>query len=236
MSRVVILQPGYLPWLGFFEQMWRSDFFVLYDDVQFDKNGWRNRNRIKTAQGAKWLSVPVHVTLGDRIKDVVIDNSTDWRRKHLKSIGLSYSKSAYYKDYYPLVEEILLREWKYLIDVDVCFITALSRALGINKKVIFSSELNVQEGGKVGRLIKICKTLGAKVFYEGCRGKEYIDDNIFQKEGIRVEYQDYVHLDYPQLHGGFIPYLSIIDLLFNNGPKSLDILTHQGSLNTEVGK
>lgn len=208
--------------------------FVLYDDVQFDKNGWRNRNRIKTAQGVQWLSVPVHVTLGDSIKDVMIDNSIDWRKKQLKTISLAYSKSTYYKDYYALIGDILLREWKYILDLDVCLIKALSYSLDIKKRVLFSSELSIKDGGKVGRLINICKALGAKVFYEGSKGKEYLDEKDFLREGIKVEYQDYKNPKYPQLYGEFVPYLSIIDLLFNCGPKSLEILTHRSTVNMEV--
>jgi hypothetical protein len=223
----VILQPGYLPWLGFFEQMWRSDIFVIYDNVQFDKNGWRNRNRIKTVQGIKWLTVPVHVTLGDRIKDIRIDNTINWQKKHLKSLELAYAKAPFFKNYFQSIEGVLKRNWEYLLDLDAALIGEISKLLGLKRKLLFSSKLGIDENGKIGRLINICKALGADTFYEGAAGKNYIEDSEFKKAGIKIEYQDYKHPVYSQLHGDFVSHLSVIDLIFNEGPRSLEILTHQ---------
>jgi len=224
-NKAVILQPGYLPWLGFFEQMWQSDFFVFYDDVQFDKNGWRNRNRIKTANGIQWLTVPVHITLGDKVKDVRIDNTQNWQKKHLRSLELAYSKSPFLKNYFGIFKDIISKKWEYLIDLDVRLIHQINEILGIERKIFFSSKLNVVGGEKTGRLINICKFLGAKIFYEGSAGRNYIDINEFEKAGIKIEYQNYKHPTYSQLHGEFLPCLSIIDLIFNEGSKSLEILT-----------
>lgn len=107
----VILQPGYIPWLGFFEQMYRSEVFVAYDDVQFDKGGWRNRNRIKTSQGELWLTVPIIRNFGQLVKEVKINNQTDWRSKHLKALELNYKKAKYFKDYFGEMEKVLARPW-----------------------------------------------------------------------------------------------------------------------------
>jgi len=225
--RISILQPGYLPWLGFFEQMYRTDVFVLYDDVQYDKDGWRNRNRIKGAGGALWLTVPVHVKLSDHplISEVRIDNKTNWRKKHLLSLKMNYAKAPFFPDFIGIFEEAFSREWDYLVDIDVYFILKLSDCLGMgNKKIVRSSELNV-EGDRIERLINICKIFDADIFYEGASGKNYLDSDYFSKKGVAIEYQDYVHPVYRQLYGDFIPYLSLVDLLFNHGDESLEILT-----------
>jgi hypothetical protein len=225
-----ILQPGYLPWLGFFEQMYRSDIFVLYDDVQYDKEGWRNRNRIKTVNGGQWLTVPVLVTFSDRplISDIRINNEVNWRKKHLTSIMQNYGKTPFFEDYHQLFEEAYSREWEFLVDLDVYFIMKLAECLGMEgKKIIRSSALPVQ-GERIERLVHLCKHFGADTFYEGAAGRNYIDEGAFLKEGVRVEFQDYDHPIYSQLYGEFVSHLSVIDLLFNHGKESLSILTNQG--------
>jgi hypothetical protein len=136
MATIGILQPGYLPWLGFFEQLYRSDVFVLYDDVQYDKHGWRNRNKIKTAQGWQWLTVPVLLKSSESqlVIDVKTNNSVDWPKKHLLSIKTNYSKSAYFTKYIGLFEEAYARHWEFLVDLDIYFISLLSKCLGIEGK------------------------------------------------------------------------------------------------------
>lgn len=228
-----ILQPGYLPWLGFFEQMYRSDVFVIYDDVQYDKEGWRNRNRIKTANGMQWLTIPVSIKFEQHplIYEVKINNTTNWRKKHLSSIRQNYSKARFFRKYISIFEEAYSKEWEYLIDINMNFTHKLAKCLGMgNKKLVRSSSLNI-EGDRMGRLVKTCKLFNADVFYEGISGKNYLNEEYFTEQGIRIEYQDYKHPVYPQLHGDFIPYLSVIDLLFNCGDESLPILA-----NIEEGK
>lgn len=226
--RIGILQPGYLPWLGFFEQVYKSDVFVIYDDVQYDKNGWRNRNRIKTANGIQWITVPVLVKGKQQplIKDVRIDNSSNWRKKHLASITANYSKAMYFDNYIGLFKRCLEREWEYILDLDMEFIQLFCEVLELKCKMYYASDLGIS-GDKVSRLINICEHFGADIFYEGQAGKNYIDEEIFLQRGISIEYQDYHHPVYRQLYGDFIPYLSIVDLLFNEGPNSLDILKQQ---------
>ena len=227
--KIGILQPGYLPWLGFFEQMHKSDVFVIYDDVQYDKESWRNRNRIKTANGVQWLTVPVMVRLETHplVHEVKIDNKTNWRKKHLSSIRQNYSKAPYFKEYIAVFEEAYLKEWECLMDIDMYFILRLTECLGMeNKKIVKSSTLNTT-GDRIERLINICKLFNADTFYEGAAGRNYIDDADFAKHGIKVEYQDYKHPVYKQLHGDFVPYLSVIDLLFNHGKESLAILLNE---------
>ena len=233
--KIGILQPGYLPWLGFFEQMYKSEVFVIYDDVQYDKHSWRNRNRIKTANGIQWLTVPVLIKFEEHllINEVRIDNKATWRKKHLSSIRQNYSKAPFYKKYIDIFEEAYSKEWGYLIDIDIYFISMIAECLGMSdKKIVKSSSLNVT-GDRLERLINICKIFKADTFYEGASGRNYIDEIHFAKQGIKVEYQDYKHPVYKQLYGDFVPYLSVIDLLFNHGEDSLSILT---STTTEVSK
>jgi len=227
--RIGILQPGYLPWLGFFEQMYISDVFVIYDDVQYDKEGWRNRNRIKTAHGIQWLTVPVIVKFDAHplITEVMIDNKMNWGKKHFSSIQQNYSKAPFYRKYISMFEDAYSKKWQYLIDIDMHFILKLSASLGIDcSKIIRYSTLNVG-GSKIERLINICKLFKADTFYEGAAGKNYIDEDYFESHGIMVEYQDYKHPTYNQLYGDFVPYLSIIDLLFNHGDESLAVLLNK---------
>jgi hypothetical protein len=226
---VGILQPGYLPWLGFFEQMHRSDVFVIYDDVQYDKEGWRNRNRIKTANGIQWLTVPVLLKFNEHplIIDVRIDNKANWRKKHLGAIRQNYARTPFFKKYIEIFDAAYSREWEYLVDLDLYFIEKLAECLGMRrKKIVRSSSLPVK-GERMERLVNICEFFGADTFYEGAAGKDYIDGEAFSRHGIKVEYQEYQHPLYPQLYGEFVPYLSVIDLLFNQGDKSIATLTHQ---------
>lgn len=225
--KLVILQPGYIPWLGFFDQMAQSDIFMFYDDVQYDKHGWRNRNRIKTSQGAQWLTVPV-LTRNKKlplIKDVKIDNSTtSWRYTHLQSIKQNYSRTPYFELLFPDLDKIYLQQWEYIIDLDTQLIDLILKILGLNRRIEFSSHLLIQ-GTQTERLINFCKYFKADKYLTGAAAKEYLKEERFKEENIELEYQKYNHPKYTQLYGDFIPYLSIIDLLFNEGPKSLEILT-----------
>ena len=221
-----ILQPGYLPWLGFFEQWHRCDIFVIYDDVQFEKGSWRNRNRIKTASGIQWLTVPV-LLKGQgfpAIKDVRINHATGWQKKHVNALLQNYSAAFYFEQYEDGLFSILNRSWKYLLDLNLELLHWLGDKLGITTPVISSSELGVSGIG-VQRLIDIIRYLGGNRFYEGASGRNYIEPSIFEKAGITVHFQDYSHPKYSQRYGEFISHLSIVDLLFNCGTDSLNILT-----------
>jgi hypothetical protein len=222
---VVILQPGYLPWLGFFDQMCKSDVFVIYDDVQFDKHGWRNRNRIKTPQGVQWLTIPVLTKgRGKQInKDVLINNADRWSNRHISALIQNYSKAPFFQSYIGLFEEIYARNWKYLIDLNMAVIRGLMREIGLERKIVFSSELGIP-GGKTDRLVAMCANLGAQTFLEGDAGQSYLDDSLFRANHIRVEFHRYNHPVYRQLYGDFVSHLSVVDLLLNHGSGSLEIL------------
>lgn len=227
MCRVVgILQPSYLPWLGYFEQMHRADVFVFYDDVQFEKGSWRNRNRIKTPQGAQWLTVPVLTKGRDfpPINEVGVNNAEPWRKKHLRTLAQYYSKAPHYAQYAPALADIIDQPWDRLCHLNIALTRHLAAVLGITTPVLLASELGVPGSG-APRLVDILERLGGTVFYEGAAGRDYIDEALFSSRGMRVEFQDYKHPVYAQLHGEFVPYLSVVDLLFNHGPDSLSILT-----------
>jgi len=224
--KLVILQPGYLPWLGFFDQLAQSDIFVFYDDVQYDKHGWRNRNRIKTSQGPQWLTVPVLTTSKNLplIKDTQIDNGTNWPKRHLEGIRQNYSRSPFFDLLFPELGTLYSKSWQYILDLDTSLITLLTRLLGLNRKILFSSELSI-EGYQTERLINFCKLLKVDKYLTGSAARSYLKEERFKEENIELSYHDYPHPKYNQLYGEFIPYLSTIDLVFNEGPKSLEILT-----------
>lgn len=216
---VAVLQPGYMPWLGFFEQMSRVDVFVMYDDVQFDKNGWRNRNRIKAVDGPHWLSVPVHASIESKIMDVTIDQRQKWAKKHIGSIEQFYKKAPFREQYLPLLKEILSRDWEKLVDLDMVLIETMKEWLGIRTPLVRSSELAIG-GDRNMRLLEICKHYGATRYYSGKAAECYLDGDLFKGNDIEVVFQDFQHPQYAQLHGEFVPYLSAIDLLLNCGPDS----------------
>ncbi len=220
-----ILQPGYLPWLGFFEQLYRCDVFVLYDDVQFEKGSWRNRNRIKTSNGSQWLTVPVLLKGREfpMIKDVSINRSVPWQKKHITSISQNYGRAPFLEMYEDALFSKLEKSWEWLVDLDLELIQWVAAQLGIATPMLRSSEMGISGAG-VQRLIEIILSLDGTRFYEGSAGRNYIDISEFERVGITVIFQDYAHPVYPQLYGDFISHLSIIDLLFNCGPQSLSIL------------
>jgi hypothetical protein len=227
---LVVLQPAYLPWLGFFDQMQRSNVFVYYDDVQFDKHGWRNRNRVKASDGTvRWLTVPVLHSGRNRpaILEVEIDNRTPWARKHVGTLRQFYSKAPFLGRYLPALEEVLERRWTLLVDLDLAVTRLLCGWLGLERRTLRASELGIP-GKQSERLLALCQHLGARRYLSGDSARNYLDMDLFARHGIEVEWQDYVHPVYPQQHGDFVPYLSIVDLLFNCGEDSLAILGRTG--------
>jgi hypothetical protein len=222
---VVVLQPGYLPWLGFFDQMRRADVFVYYDDVQYDTHGWRNRNRIKTQHGPLWLTVPVrHSGLSKpRILDVAIDARTSWAKKHVASIRQAYASARFAKQYIPALEDVLTGPWERIVDLNLAVADLLAGWLGVRPRVERASALGVG-GGQTERLVNICRHFGATRYLSGSAARDYLEVGLFERNGIAVEWQDFTHPVYPQLHGEFVPYMSTIDLLLNCGDESRAVL------------
>ena len=228
---LVVLQPGYLPWLGFFDQMRRSDVFIYYDDVQFDKHGWRNRNRVKAPGGAPhWLTVPVLHSGRNwpAILEVEIDNRTPWARKHVGTLKQFYGKAPHLRHYLPALEEMLERRWTLLVDLDLAVTDLICGWLRLERRMLRASELGIS-GKQSERLLALCQHVRARRYLSGNSAKDYLDTELFARHGIEIEWQDYVHPVYPQQHGDFVPYLSIVDLVFNCGEESAAILGRAGA-------
>lgn len=222
-------QPNYLPFLGFFHKIAQADVFAIVDNVQFVKRGtfgWMNRNRIRTKDGWMWLSVPV-LTKGkyhQLIIETKINNDLPWGKKHFNAIYHNYHRAPYFKKNIGFFEDIYKRHWDNLNDLNIEIITYIIKELGINiKKIVRCSDLGV-EGKATNYVIDICRKLKADTYLSGIHGKDYLDKSLFLKENIKLIYQEFVHPVYKQQFAGFIAELSIIDLLFNCGPNSLDIL------------
>ncbi len=224
-TTVGILQPSYIPWLGYFEQIARSDVFVLYDDVQYDKGGWRNRNRIKIPSVPHWLTVPVLTKGGNLplVRDVRVNNAQPWARNHLRTLAQYYSKASHFAFFFEELSDILNRPWDLLAKLDRTLIEWMCGVFGITTPLVWSSEIGVT-GDRLDRLIAIVKHFGGDAFYEGAAGRDYISVDYFADRGVEVIFQDYHHPTYPQLHGEFVSHLSAIDLIFNLGPDSPEIL------------
>src|SRR5688500_15716933 len=221
---VVILQPSYIPWRGYFDQMRQADLFIFYDDVQYDKHGWRNRNQIKTHQGKQWLTIPVHsrgVTNGTPIRDVRIDWSKPWAKSHLKSLTFAYSKAPYFKEYFPLLESFYERRDEFLADftIETCII--LGHELGFaSTRFMRSSELIDIQGQKTDRVIDILKRVGATHYICGASASSYMEPEKFDLAGITFEYMEYKYPEYSPLYPPYEPYISILYLIFMRGKES----------------
>lgn len=213
---VTIHQPEYLPWIGFFDRISKADMFVVLDDVQYQKNAFINRNKIKTSQGWQWLTVPVKQREAlKKINEIEINNKTDWRNKHWKALFYNYNKASYFKKYADFFEKIYKQEWDLLVDLDIYLIENIMDMLRLRKEIKRSSSLRA-DGEATDRLVNICKLVGADTYLSGPGGKEYMDLDKFKKQNINVVFQEFTHPVYSQQFKGFIPNLSVIDLLFNN--------------------
>lgn len=224
--RVTIHQPDYLPWLGYFDKMKRTDLFVFLDCAQYSKNGFHNRNKIKTGQGWAYLTIPVsRDQYSKNINQVVLPQDNSWKEKHWKSISISYSNASYFKEYQDFFKNIYQKDFEFLADFNIEIIKYLKEKFAFQNKFIRESELKINKELKgTERLLAILKELGADYYLSGPSGKNYLDLSLFEKQRIEVEFQDYHQPEYPQLFGEFIPGLSVIDLLFNCGPEAVEII------------
>ena len=222
--RVAIHQPQYLPWLGYLAKWAAADLFVFLDSVQYEKNGWQNRNRIKTADGARWLTVPVHARLGTPITDVAIDGEQPWPARHLRAINGAYADAPYWPARRDAFERLYAEPWERLAPVAVASAELLARAMGVTTPTRMASSLAVDDDDPTGRLVALCQAVGADTYLAGGHGSRYMDTKRFADAGIRVLYQAYSHPVYAQQHGDFVPFLSGLDLLLMHGDASLPIL------------
>jgi hypothetical protein len=221
-KKAAIVQSNYIPWKGYFDMINLVDEFILFDDAQYTKRDWRNRNKIKTANGVKWLTIPVEVkgNYFQKIKDATISDS-GWNLKHWNAIVHSYSRASYFGKYKEVFEELYLAcTEKYLSRINHRFLVAVNKLLGIETKITWSMSYRLLEG-KTERLIDICKQCGADTYLSGPAAKGYLDEEMFKKEAIRLNYMDYsCYRKYSQIYPPFDHFVSIIDLIFNEGPNT----------------
>jgi hypothetical protein len=222
--KIAIHQPNFLPWSGYFYKMAQAARFVLLDSVQYSKGSFTNRVLIKSNRGAPiWLSVPVEREFGKVISQIKINEERDWRAKHLKTLKQFYGKAAYFKTYFPALEEIYAKRHVKLAALNADLIFWLRRMLDIEAEIHFASRLGAS-GSSTDLLVDICKKLEATQYLSGHGGVKYQDEAVFQRWNLEVVYSDFVPPVYRQLWGDFVSKLSVIDLLFNEGPNSRQIL------------
>ena len=221
---VSVHQPNYLPYLGFFDKMAKSEKFVLYDSTQYEKNGFQNRNKIRTKDGWAWLTVPVSVSYGEMISKIKIV-SGKWNKKHWASIEQNYSKAPFFDSYKDAIKGIYSRDWGIISDLNTSIIRAIAEILSIETEIIIGSEMKVHTKSTQA-LLDMCIKLGADTYISGAGGREYLDENLFSRHGIKVLYQEYKHPTYPQVYDGFYPFMCVLDIIFNIGAeKSLAKIT-----------
>lgn len=226
MSRIGILQPVYLPWAGYFEQIALTDTFVFLDDVQYTKQDWRNRNKIKTPNGPVWLTIPIKkMPLDTQINEIQVNYNNHWVSKHLKSVQINYNKAPYFDLIYTIFEKILLSKYDKLSDITIELIIRFSEFMGINTNFLRSSELDaIESEDRNDRLIKISQMLSADAIYLGESSANYAVISDYENHNISLSFQNYLHPTYPQLYGEFISHMCIIDLLMNTGKSAKDII------------
>lgn len=214
--KVSIHQPAYLPWLGYFDKIRRSDLFIYLDTVQFQKQSFQNRNKVKTPQGAVWLTVPVMskgVLVGTELRDLAINPAVPWRKKHLRTIEMNYGKAPFFHNVMAWLAPFYAREWHGLSDLCFAMLTEMVAQLGIKTKIVKASELDYDVGSKSDLVLNICKSVGATSYLSGSLGVDYLDVKSFEANGISVEFQDYQHPQYQQVYEGFEPFMAAIDLM-----------------------
>jgi hypothetical protein len=228
-------QPSYLPWLGYLDKMAQADVFVVMDDLQYEQQNFQNRNRIKRNDGPAWLTVPVERgAQTDRICDKLIQNHASarehWQRKTWRTLGIHYGPTEYFRSYREELQEIYTRPWERLVDVDLAILELARSWFGITVPVVRSSSLGLT-GQKTDRILDMCRKLGAKAYLSGSGGStDYLDVERMKAGGVAVVWQHFEHPTYPQRYPalGFVPKLAFLDLLFNCGPSSREILLRGG--------
>jgi len=219
MKKVAILQSNYIPWKGYFDMIAAVDEFILYDDMQYTRRDWRNRNQIKTPQGVQWLTIPVKVKgkYDQLIRETEIDGS-DWAQVHWKTLAQNYRRSAYFDEVAAIFEPLYMQNrHTHLSALNREFIETVCRYLGINTKISNSWDYQLVEG-KTERLADLCAQAGGSVYISGPSAKGYVEEEVFAQRGIELNWFDYDgYTEYPQLWGEFTHGVSILDMLFNCG-------------------
>jgi hypothetical protein len=225
MKKIAILQSNYIPWKGVFDMINQVDSFVFFEDVDFTKRDWRTRNKIKTPNGIIWLTIPVKKShRGAKIYEIEIANETDWQDKHFQTITHCYKKSPYFKKYSFLLESIYKEQtWNKLSDFNIYVTKLISANLGIKTEFINSKDLDTK-GVKDDKIIEICQKLNANYYISGPSAKDYIDNNKFKNQNIKLAYIKYDYPEYKQLYGEFNHNVSILDVIFNCGENAKEYI------------
>jgi hypothetical protein len=226
--RLAGIQPGYLPWLGYFDQMRRVDVFVVADEMQFSSSGWSHRNRVRGPEGAHWLTVPARPSSGQMIRDVPVDASVPWVARHLETLRHFYARSPFAAELLAELASVLDPRATRLVDATLPTIRFLAARLGVETPLVISSEVGLERRyveqfpgrpGPTERIIAFMKALGATELLEGESGRDYLDVELCKAHGITVEFQHYQHPVYAQLHEPFVSHLSALDLLLCCGER-----------------
>lgn len=227
--KVSINQPAYLPWLGYFDKIQKADIHVILDNVQFEKNSYINRNKIRGKEGEIWVTVPVNTSgkFGNlEIRKLKISQGRDWKRKHWNAIECNYSKCKYFETYAQEYAELYKQEWTSFMPFSLSLLKKHLEHLNITTNIVKSSDLKVA-GKKSELILNICKELNATEYISGKFGKNYLKTEDFITNEIKITYQNYIHPIYKQRWEGFVSNLAVIDILFNEGEKSQEILKEQ---------
>jgi hypothetical protein len=219
MKTVVIHQPDFLPWLGFFDRWKRSDLYIVLDDVQFLRRGWHHRDKIKTTAGVRWLTIPVMKKGKYRqlIRDVKIDYSNDWCYKHLKTIEVNYKKATAFDHYIEKIKNIYDKKKRFLVELNLALLEWSAKELGITTPFVLASDYHLTSSSTL-RLVELIKAVGGTHYLSGVGARAYLDESLFEDSRISLIWQQFNHPVYPQLHGEFVPGLSALDFVMNHNP------------------
>jgi len=226
MKKIAIVQSNYIPWKGYFDLINMADEFVLFDDVQFTRRDWRNRNKIKTPQGLKWLSIPIDIKgkFFQKVNEARVANN-DWSVNHWQTIKQFYANTPYFKDYKDLFENFYMNNQEEQLSViNARLIEIVNSILGIGTKITWSSDYELVEG-RTEKLLSICQQAGADFYLSGPAARDYLDESLAQEMGIKVIWMNYLgYPEYSQLHPPFEHGVSILDLIFNAGPRAKNLM------------
>jgi len=220
---VAVHQPNYIPWIGFFDKMDQADIFVILDAVQHSRTSVTHRNSIKCPSGSLLLSVPLQ-NKGQTINQLLINKDHNWNENHWKSISYNYRRSKYWELYEDAFKQIYQSDWKYLSDLNMSIIQLVMCILKIETTIVKESTFPNDMGIGCSRIVNICKHLGATTYLSGIGAKAYNDEQQFEQNEIKLVYQEFTHPYYNQQWGPFMSHLSVLDLIFNHGPQSIDII------------
>ncbi len=223
-----IHQPQTFPWLGYFAKIIQSDVFIFLDNVQFKKNEFQNRNKIKTHDSWNWLTVPVIHNFGQNINKVKINNNIRWKHKHLQTLKSYYGKANYFHKYFPEIKQLYENNWIYLSDFNIAHIKWMMEKFQITTPTFIASQIDISKYNEQitpdTRLIILTKEVNADIYLSGIGGKKYLNIDLFPLNNIRLIFQEFSHPEYKQLNNNFLSCMSALDLLFNEGENSRNII------------